>query len=70
MKTMIDEQERTDAFERACGSIARAQRLHSIYKNTYGNGPVYGPSKIDRFRRKAEADGFTDAQVNALLLLQ
>lgn len=67
---MFDEQERTDAFERLCGSIPRAQRLHRIYKDTYGDEPVYGPSKIHRFRRKAEEDGFTEAQVNALLLLQ
>lgn len=60
----VTEQERTDDFEELCGGVASAQRLFSIWKN------CWPPNKVVGFRKRAEQEGFTKAQVDALLELQ
>ncbi len=61
---LATEQERTDAFEELCGGVYNSQRLFSIWKN------CWPPNKAASFRKKAEREGFTEAQVSALLGLQ
>ncbi len=73
---MIDELERTEAFERLCGSPCRAEQLLRLYMNTSDNRTSLdklqgsGRNRAESFRQKAKAYGFTDLQVDALLILQ
>lgn len=66
-----DEQEKTDAFERALG-VDRARRLSRILKNSHPSQdhwcrPI---SRQEVFRRAALRDNFTPAEIDALLELQ
>jgi hypothetical protein len=67
-----DEQAATEVFEQEV-TVPRAQRLFQLYKNSYPLGQPgdrYYRSQTDVFRAKAKADGFTEIEIQALLLLQ
>jgi hypothetical protein len=67
-----DEQATTDAFVEYVGGRARAERLFSIYRNSY---PIKLQtfttiSKREVFCRKAEREGFDKQEIDALLSIQ
>lgn len=72
----VNEQEQTAAFEKLCGGVQQAQRLFRVYKDSHGTGTAYdfamgrGRTKTQVFAKRACTEGFTMAQVNALLALQ
>ena len=53
-----DEQAETDAYERLCGGVSRAQRLFRLY--------IEHKRNPGRFERVAQDAGFTEQQVAAL----
>jgi hypothetical protein len=67
-----DEQSSTAAFEEYMGSVARAQRLFKIYKDSHpGQDHRSRPiPKTEVFRRRAVAQGFAAEEAEALLMLQ
>ncbi|HDL86552.1 MAG TPA: hypothetical protein ENH11_09555 [Candidatus Acetothermia bacterium] len=69
----MDEQEATDQFVALCGGAPHADRLSYLWSNSYPGiaaGVFDKPSKVDVFKCRAEREGFTTEQVEALLLLQ
>ncbi len=70
---MSDEQERTDAFVELCGGRTEADRLSWLYANSYpcSTHDIWKPkSKLQVFREKAEAEGFSTQQIEAFRQLQ
>ena len=63
---MVTEQEANDRFVRMVHGIKRADRLQQIWNMSY---PAYRMSKEQVFRKNAEAEGFTDKQLDAFLSL-
>jgi len=70
----IDEQATVDAFEDYVGGVENAQRLLSIYRNSYPMrgrwGTKDGKSKTEVFCEKAKQDGFDDNDIDAFLMMQ
>lgn len=64
-----DEQELTDEFERVCGSVERAQRLFSIWKNSYADSSRR-ITKDTAFQRAALNDGFKPEELQAFYACQ
>jgi hypothetical protein len=66
---MIDEQQRCDKFEKMVGGVKRAQRLLSIWNNSYSCGTkldflvARGKTREQVFEMRARAEGFTDKQI-------
>jgi hypothetical protein len=73
--TGCDEQAETDAFERLCGGVKRAQRMLYLWNDSYPAGSEYdrmmgrGASKAEVFKAKAKREGFTDEQIAAFMHL-
>ena len=69
-----DEQATTDAFVDYVGGRARADRLFNIYKNSHEHGEMSclnpARTKAEVFRIRAHNVGFTDLEIDALLMLQ
>ena len=70
----MDEQEKTDAFERACGSVDKAFRLLRIYRDTSepsAYDKLYkAPSKREKFIKRAKQEGYSQKAINLFLELQ
>ncbi len=69
----IDEQATQDAFVEYVGGRERAERLDSIWKNSYPGTSVFWAkpaiSKRGVFRKKAKREGFRDCHIDAFLTL-
>ena len=67
------EQGNQDAFVDLVGGTARADQLSRISQNSYPSGAnnmdPYYRTREQNFRRKALAEGFIKAQINAFLAL-
>ena len=62
-----DEHDDHRAFEEYVGGVHRAERLFQIYKNSY---PTHNRTKVEVFRSNALREGFSNQDIDALLLLQ
>jgi hypothetical protein len=65
-----DERQMQENFEILCGGVSRAERLSSIWDNSYPCGTqmdfLYGRgvTKRQSFEKKAKAEGFTQEQID------
>lgn len=69
---MKDEAEELERFIDAVGGSVRANKLQSIWNNSYPHSTsniFREVTKEDDFRRQAKAEGFTDLQIDMFLRL-
>jgi hypothetical protein len=67
------EQATQDAFVDYVGGQAKAEQLSRLWQNSYQTpwppGHQYARTKAEVFRNKAKAEGFSDEDVDAFMLL-
>jgi hypothetical protein len=68
-----DERATQDTFVEFVGGRTRAERLQDICHNSYPTpfppGDPYAKTRHEVFRMKAKREGFTDAEIDAFLML-
>jgi hypothetical protein len=63
----MDEQTKNDRFVKLCGSVAKADRLQSVWNVSFPHGFHDEITREDDFRKKASQEGFTEKQIKAFL---
>lgn len=58
----MNEQERTDAIETACGGAYRAEHLQSIWNNTIGR-----KDRDAAFKAEAKREGYSERAISLFL---
>jgi len=64
--SILDEQEANDRFVRLCRGVKSADRLQSIWRESY---PGFGKSREENFKERALREGFRVRQIEAFLAL-